>query len=271
MKSTTRIIPALLSCLVLLAACASTPKVDRNNWTAEQFYQSGRKALLAGHYTRAIDRFETLEARYPYGTYSKRAQLDVAYAYYKHHDDAEAVAAASRFIRLHPTDPHVDYAYYIKGLANFNANRSAIYRLFGRDNLIDRDDHSARAAVAAFQEIVTRYPHSRYAPDAYRRMVYLANLMGQNAVDVARYYYAHGAFVAALARAKYVIEHYQQTPAIEEALGIQAMAYRQMGLETLSDDTLQVLRLNFPHSPYIARTQAIRPPAAAATAGNRAR
>lgn len=245
---------------MLLAGCASTGAAKRKDWTARQFYLSGRKALLAEHYTRAIKRFETLEARYPYGTYATRAQLDVAFAYYKNRESDSAIAAANRFIRLHPTDPRVDYAYYLKGLAHFNAHRSTVYRLFGKSNLRDRDDHSARRAIASFRTIVQRYPHSRYASDAYHRMVYLTDLLARNVVDVAQYYYSRRALVAAVNRAQYVIEHYQQTPAVEDALGIEAMAYRRMGLERLSDASLAVLKQNFPHSRYIKKIRRIAKP-----------
>ncbi len=265
MNHNSRILPLAVLCLILLAGCASTgSSAKRKDWTAEQFYLSGRKALLATRYTKAINRLETLEARYPYGAYAKRAQLDVAYAYYKNHESDSAVAAANRFIRLHPTDPHVAYAYYLKGLAYFNAHRSAVYRLFDKNNLIDRDDHSAKRAIATFETLVRRYPHSRYAPDAYRRMVYLTDLLARNTVDVAKYYYSRRVFVAAVNRAQYVVEHYQQTPAVEEALGIEAMAYRRMGLEHLSQASLAVLEQNFPHSHYIAKTEAIPEPRPAA-------
>ncbi|MHB1950854.1 MAG: outer membrane protein assembly factor BamD [Acidiferrobacteraceae bacterium] len=261
-----RKVPAVLLCLMLLAGCASTGAAKRKDWTARQFYVSGRKALLADNYTRAIRRFETLEARYPYGTYATRAQLAVAYAYYKNRESDSAVAAADRFIRLHPTDPHVDYAYYLKGLANFNAHRSTVYRLFGKNNLRDRDARNAKQAIAAFRVLVRRYPHSRYASDAYHRLVYLTDLLARDQVDVAHYYYSRRAFVAAVNRAQYVIEHYQQTPAVEEALAIEAMAYRRMGLARLSDASLSVLQRNFPHSRYIRKIERIpepKPPAPA--------
>lgn len=246
------VLPALL-----LAACATTHVDKTKDWTAQHFYVSGRKALAAKEYGRAIKRFETLEARYPYGNYAKRAEMDVAYAYYRNDDDPSAIAAANRFIRLHPIDPQIDYAYYLKGLAHFNAHRSIIYRLFRRNNLIDRDDKNALKAIQAFRQVVTRYPQSVYAHDAYQRMIYLTNLLGQNNVDVARFYYKRGAYVAAVNRTRYVIRHYQQTPAIQEALGIQAMAYRRMGLFGLSRATTRVLKTNFPQSPYLVKIAAI--------------
>lgn len=262
MKSLLNALLPLWPALLLLSACATTHVDKTKDWTAQHLYLSGRKALQNKEYTRAIQRFETLEARYPYGNYAKRAEMDVAYAYYRNDNDASAIAAANRFIRLHPTDPQIDYAYYLKGLAHFNAHRSIIYRIFHRHNLIDRDDKSALKAIQAFRQVVTRYPTSVYAHDAYQRMIYLMDLLGQNSADVAQYYYRRGVYVAAVNRARYVIRHFQQTPAVEEALAIQAMAYRRMGLLGLSRDSTRVLRANFPHSRYLAKIAAIPKPAA---------
>lgn len=258
MKALRHIAPAILMA-VLLAGCASTRQKDKTaDWSAQQLYLSGRKAMFAHQYDRAIERFQSLEARYPYGDYARRAELDVAYAYYKNDDSEAAVRSADRYIRLHPTDPNADFAYYLKGIAEFNAHRSAVYRLFGKDNLIDRDDKSAQAAISAFREVVQRYPNGPYAHDAYQRLVYLTDLLARNAVDVARYYYKHGAYVATVNRTKVVIDQFQQTPSVEEALALQALAYRKMGFPDLSDASLQVLKTNFPHSPYIARIESTR-------------
>jgi len=236
--------------LSLLAGCASTLDPTKD-WSAERFYKEGKQALTDKNYAAAIKHFETLEARYPYGPYAEQAQLDMAYAYYKDQEPASAIANADRFIRLHPTHQNVDYAYYLKGLASYNEQPTFLDRMAGKSDLSDRDPKAARDAFEAFRELVTRFPNSRYGKDAVRRMDILINALAQNEIHVARYYFSRAAYVAAVNRCKYVIEHYQRTSAIEDALGIQVKAYKMMRLDQLANDTLRVLKQNFPHSRYI--------------------
>ncbi len=235
---------------LLLAGCAGTLDPTKD-WSAERFYTEGKDALASKNYAAAIKHFETLEARYPYGPYAEQAQLEIAYAYYKDEEPASAIASADRFIRSHPTHPHVDYAYYLKGLASYNEQPTFLDRLVGKYDLSDRDPKAAREAFEAFRELVTRFPTSKYAKDATRRMHRLMQALAQNEIHVASYYFSRAAYVAAVNRCKYVIEHYQLTPAIEDALGIQVKAYKMMGLDQLANDTLRVLEQNFPHSRYI--------------------
>ena len=238
-------------CLVLcLSGCAGTLDPTKD-WSAERFYIEGKDALTNHNYVAAIKHFETLEARYPYGPYAEQAQLEVAYAYYKDDEPASAIAGADRFIRLHPTHRNVDYAYYLKGLASFNEQPTFLDRMAGKHDLSDRDPKAAREAFDAFRELATRFPDSKYAKDATRRMHTLMQALAQNEIHVASYYFSRGAYVAAVNRCKYVIEHYQRTPSIEDALGIQVKAYKMMGLDRLAGDTLRVLEQNFPQSRYI--------------------
>lgn len=244
---------AFLLALGLLSGCGLLPEQidETKSWSASKLYFTAKDNLTEGNYERAVKLFETLEARYPYGAYAQQAQLEVAYAYYKDNEPASAVAACERFIKLHPNHPHVDYAYYLRGLANFVEDQSFFAR-FGDQDMSDRDPKSAREAFEAFQQLVTRYPESKYAPDAVARMKYLVNALAASEVNVARYYYKRGAFVAAANRGKYVLEHYQQSPALEEALAIMARSYEKLGLNDLRDDALRVLKLNFPKSDYVS-------------------
>lgn len=240
------------SCLLLLlAGCAGLDKDPTKDWSAERFYTEGKKALKDGNYTTAIKHFETLEARYPYGPYAEQAQLEVAYAYYKDQEMASAIAAANRFIRMHPTHAHVDYAYYLKGVANFNDQPNAFEHFFTKKDLSERDPRGMRDAYDAFRELVERYPQSRYAEDARNRMVYLVNFLAKSEINIARFYYSRRAYVATVNRTKYVIERFQRTPSVEDALGLQALAYQKMGMEGLMADTLRVLEKNFPNSRYL--------------------
>ncbi len=243
--------------LTLLAGCSTLKKPGGNTESPDHLYNEGLSALNNGAYGRAIKNFQTLDASYPYGVYAEQSQIDIAYAYYKNNHPNEAIDAADRFIRLHPTYRYVDYAYYLKGLANFNFKHSSLASLFTGSNLADRDTKRLANAYDSFRVVVDRFPKSRYAADSRKRMDYLLNLMAQSEMNIARFYFKRGAYVAAANRAKYVIDHFQRTPTVEEALGIQAEAYKKMGMSRLADDTLRVLQLNFPDSPYIGQIKAL--------------
>ena len=246
----------LVFCLIVASLVSGCAKFWGGNsgagdeeQTAEQFYAEAKQALDKKRFQEAIELYQKLEARYPYGPYAEQAQLEVAYAYHKNDEPDAAIAAADRFIRLHPTHPNVPYAFYIKGLVNFNQQQSVIDRLTGGE-VSDRDPRAARESYAAFRELVKRYPESRYAEDARQRMEYLLNALAEHDVHVADYYLRRAAYVAVVNRCKHIIEHYERTPAVEDALGLMAIAYQRMGMEELAQDTLRVLQMNFPASAY---------------------
>jgi outer membrane protein assembly factor BamD len=239
---------------LLLAACGVLPeaKDETAGWSAQKLYTEAKTAMADASYEKAIKYFEALEARYPYGRYAQQSQLEVAYAYFKSQEPALAVTACDRFIKLHPNHPNVDYAYYLKGLVNFNEDLG----LFGRVSMQDpteRDPKAARESFLAFKELATRFPESKYAQDATARMNYLVNALASHEVHVARYYLRRGAYVAAANRAQYAVQNYPQTPALEEALFILVKAYDAMGMNDLRDDAERVMRKNFPKSEYYAR------------------
>jgi len=244
----------------LLAGCAAFSQEDETKgWSVQKLYTEAKSQLDDGDYEAAIKYYEKLEARYPYGRYAEQAQLEVAYAHYKNEEPALAIAAADRFIRLHPTHPSVDYAYYLKGLVNFHDDRNLVNWLFGaKDDLAERDPKGMREAYLAFKELVERFPRSRYAEDSIRRMAYLFEAQARHEIQVARFYYDRGAYVAAVNRCKNALEAYPQTPSVEDALGLLAMAYKRMGMEALYADTLRVLKLNFPGSRYLAEAERLR-------------
>jgi outer membrane protein assembly factor BamD len=246
----------LLAVILLSAGCVNLKEETdiTKDWSAERLYQEAKDQQGRDNYEEAISHLEKLEARYPYGNFAAQAQLDVAYIYYKDNEPTLALAATERFIRLHPTHPYVDYAYYLKGLIYFNVKRGAFDFLLGKNvDYSDRDPKAMRDALTAFQDLVKRFPDSKYAPDAHQRIIYLVNLMAKYEIHVAKHYYELEAYVASVNRCKYVLENYQQTPATEDALGIMSMAYKKMGYKTLMDDALRVLKLNFPESPYVKK------------------
>jgi len=234
-----------------LAACSFIDKHDpKSGWSADKLYRDAKDALDSGQYDLAIKRYETLEARFPYGRYSQQGQLEIAYAYYKQNEQASAVAATERFVKLHPNHPNVDYAHYLKGLAYFNEDLGMLGRM-ARQDRTERDPKSARESFDAFKELVQRFPDSRYAPDALARMKYLVNALASHEVHVARYYMKRGAYVAAANRAQYALKNYPQAPAQEEALLIMIRAYDVLGMPELRDDAERILRKNFPDSEQL--------------------
>ena len=219
-------------------------------WSAQKLYGEAKDAMNSRAWDKAIKYLEKLEARYPYGRYAQQAQLDVAYAHWKNSERASAIAAADRFIKLYPNHTNVDYAYYLKGLANFNEN-SDLLSILDNPDMSERDSKGTREAFEAFKELVTRFPDSKYTEDARARMRYLVNALAQYEVHVARYYMKRRAFVAAANRAQFAVQNYPQALALEEAVFIMVKAYDALGMTELRDAADRVMRKNFPQSRYL--------------------
>lgn len=254
-----RIVICLLFVLALVPGCEAWGKKEdiTRNWSAERLYEEAKQNLQNGNYDTAIDYYEKLESRYPFGILAQQAQLDIAYAYYKYDEPASAIAAADRFIKLNPRHPSVDYAYYLKGLVHFYQGKGFLDRFIPRD-MSRRDQGAARQSFDAFSELVRRFPQSKYAEDAAQRMVYLRNTLAAHEIYVARYYMRRGAYVAAASRARYVVENYQRTPSVPEALVVMAEAYTIMGLDDLASDSIRVLRMNYPDHEGLSRVEDLK-------------
>ena len=234
--------PLLLA--LLLGGCSFLGEKDETkDWSQHKLYAEASSELAAGNYEKAIEYFEKLESRYPFGKYAHQAQLDVAYAYYKAGEPESALAAADRFIKFHPGHPAVAYAYYLKGLVNFNRSLSFLSRFTPTDNS-QRDPGAALDSYKDFGRVVKEFPDSDYAEDARQRMLYLRNNLARHEVHVARYYMKRGAFVAAADRASYVVENYQRTPALRDALELLIEAYSRLGMDDLARDAQRVLAAN---------------------------
>jgi outer membrane protein assembly factor BamD len=248
-----RIVLGLLLALGILGGCSLFPseqKDETGNWGVERLYQTGREAVQEGNYLRAIKMFESLESRFPYGAYAQQSLLQLAYANYKLGEQAAAVSAADRFIKQYPNHQNVDYAYYLKGLANFNEDFGLLTFLASQD-LAERDPKLLRESYNAFRELVAKFPESRYAGDSRARMNFLVNALASGEVHVARYYYNRGAYVAAASRAQQVVLTYPTAPVTEDALWIMVSAYDRLELKELRDDARRVLEKNFPKSVYL--------------------
>ena len=233
-----------------LAACDSTPKEDFSAKATEKLYEEARDEARAGNWERATKLYEKFEARVAGTPQAQQAQIDLAYAYYKGGEKAQALSTIERFIKLHPSSPALDYAYYLQGLINFNENLGLLGSL-ARQDLSERDQQAARDAYQSFRQIVTLLPDSKYAPDAQLRMNYIVNTLATYEVHVARYYYRRGAYVAAANRAQQAVQEFQRAPATEEALYIMGLSYDKLGLPQLRDDAQRVLTSNFPDSRYL--------------------
>ncbi|MDX9995414.1 MAG: outer membrane protein assembly factor BamD [Rhodocyclaceae bacterium] len=239
---------------LLTAGCGLLPEEtdETAGWSANKLYAEAKTAMGEGTYDKAIKYFEKLEARYPYGRFAQQAQLEVAYAYYKQQEKPQAIAACERFIRLHPNHPNVDYAYYLKGLVNFNEDLGLLGHVSMQD-LTERDPKAAAESFEDFKALVNKFPESKYAKDAALRMAYLVNALASHEVHVANYYMRRGAYVAAANRAQTAVKTYPDAPAVEEALFIMVKAYDVMKMDDLRDDAERVMRKNFPNSEYFVR------------------
>ncbi|MDH4234761.1 MAG: outer membrane protein assembly factor BamD [Gallionella sp.] len=233
--------------VLTLAACSTDSPQDAKTQSAEEMYSEAKDNLNKELYEAAIKGFESLQSHYPYGRYAQQALLEVAYAYYKQNEPESAISAAERFIKQYPNNPHVDYAYYLKGLANFNIGKGFLDTLGGQDPA-ERDPRAAQESFAAFKDLVTRFPASKYAPDSRLRMQYLINSLAKYEIHVASYYLRRGAHIAAVNRAKEVLTQYPNTPATKDALLILVRGYDALGLKELRDDAQRVLDKNFPQA-----------------------
>ena len=237
----------------LLSGCGifSGKEVDETRgWSAQKLYAEARQELADRNWENAIKHYERIESRYPFGRFAQQAMIEVAYAHWKNEDAASALASIDRFVKLHPNHPSADYMYYLRGLINFNDDLGILGFFSGQD-LSERDPKAAAEAFVSFKELVTRFPESKYAPDAVQRMNYLVNALASHEVHVARYYMKRKAYVAAANRTQYALKTYPGAPANEEGLVIMVKAYDAMGMTTLRDDAERVLKKNFPDSVYL--------------------
>jgi outer membrane protein assembly factor BamD len=245
----------LIAVVLVLSACgggdSAVKKDTTQGWNVEKLYAEAKAEAAAGNYRRAITYYERLSSRFPYGKYAQQSQLDLAYAYFKEREPASAIATCDRFLKLYPNHPNADYAYFLKGLISFNEDLGIAAKVTDQD-MTDRDPQAMRESFYALQELVTRYPDSRYTPDALRRMQYLVNALASAEVKVADYYLRRKAYVAAVNRAQFAIDNYPQAPALERALEVLAESYRAMGLTDLQKDAERMLSINFPKSAALA-------------------
>ncbi|MEM7210137.1 MAG: outer membrane protein assembly factor BamD [Pseudomonadota bacterium] len=243
-------IAAVFGLVASLIACNAAPKDETVNWSARKLYNEATRSLSAGDFSQAVEYFEILESRFPFGRYTLQAQLDIAYAHYKRGEHDIAIDACDRFMKLHPRNEHIDYAMYLKGLANFTRGSGLFANFTGRD-LSEYDPQALANSFGDFDTLVRRFPDSRYTPDARQRMVFLRNELAEHELKTADFYYSRGAMIATINRVKYMLENYDGANSIPDGLALMAQAYSNMGLEDLAEDTLRVLASNSPEHPAL--------------------
>lgn len=234
----------LLIATLALGGCSIFGEEDETKgWSQQKLFNEANEELRSGNFETAAKYYEILESRYPFGKYAHQSQLNVAYAYYRGGEPESAMAAANRFIKFHPKHPATAYAYYLKGLVNFNRSRGFFERFAPTDDS-QRDAGAALDSYKDFETLIRNYPNTEYAEDARMRMLHLRNNLARHEVFVARYYIRRGAFLAAANRANYVVQNYQRTPAIKDALEILIDVYTRLDLPELAEDSRRVLAAN---------------------------
>jgi len=223
----------------------------------QAYYEAAQSAIDSENYLTAVEQLEQLESRFPFGRYAVQTQLDLIYAYYQSADYTSAALQAERFIRQHNTHPDVDYAYYMKGLANFSTDRGLMARILPTKPS-QRDIYPMRTAFSDFSQLLNKFPSSRYASDARQRMIYLRNLLAEHEMQVAQYYVDREAYLAALNRAQTVLANYPQTPAVPDAMVLSVKMYQQLGLKDLALTSLELLNTNYPNHPELDETGSLR-------------
>ena len=238
----------LLILIVLLGAVLAGCGRDRDNIVQsagpEALYELGVESMASGNFPTAVAYFQALEARYPFSNSTRQAKLDMVYAYYRNRELESAIDAAEEFELENPTHPRVDYCLYMKGLAFFDQAPNILERAF-RVDMSERPPRNTMQSFSVFQELLRRFPNSQYAPDSRERMIFLRNRLATYENHVAAYYMRRGAYVAAINRAKYSLEHFPGAPALEDSLQILVNAYEELGMRELADDARRVLTESF--------------------------
>jgi outer membrane protein assembly factor BamD len=240
--------PALLLAALALAAglagCSSNKSKAMDRLSAKSLYQTARKSLHDRDYESAVKQYEALTSYYPFSDETRQARLDLICVYYRKGEKEAATDAAEQFLRENPTHPRVDYAWYMKGLVDFEEVPWAIERWLGVD-AAKRPPAALMSAINDFSTVVRQYPNSDYAYDSQQRLIYLRNRLAEYEINVAGYYERLGAYVAAADRSQRVIEQYDGAPAVQQALDIMIQSYGKLGLTDLQSNVEQVYLANY--------------------------
>ncbi len=243
----------VLALIFSITACKKDkkkPSVEVTRFSAETLYNKSKRYMELGIWDTAILNYKNLRNQYPFGRYAEQGSIELAYCYYRNYETELALSTLERFIKNYPAHEHLDYAYYLKGLIYFESERGLMQRV-KPDPTIDRNQENAKQAFVAFKTFVEKFPNSEYAADAEKRMVYLRNKLAAFEVQVAKYYLRRKAYVAAINRSKYVVESFQKTSYVADALAVMATAYKELGEDELAQTSKLVLQENYPNHSYL--------------------
>ncbi len=253
------------SALLLLALTAGLTSLSGCSWlggdesdteqetaglTEQEFFERIERSLDSNNWRMAIENLRLLESQFPFGKYADQAQLELIFALYRTGDYEESIAAAERFIRLHPQHASVDYAFYLKGLSELSQTQGFFDSFLPTDPSL-RDPGTARDAFVTLTELLNRFPNSRYAADARKRLINLRNVLARSEINVANYYFKRGAYLAAVNRGRYVVENFQTTPAVPDGLAVMAQGYKRLEMAELADNAVRTLAANYPDYPAL--------------------
>lgn len=217
--------------------------MEHNQLSVEEMYTKAQRSLKNEDYAEASKQFDEVEQNYPYSDWAKRAQLMSAFAYYKNLKYDDAVTALDRFIQLHPGDESVDYAYYLKSLCYYE-----------RISDVGRDQKMTEQALDSLKQIVSRFPESKYARDAKMKMdLAIDHIAGKN-MEVGRYYLERKQYQAAINRFEKVVEQYQTTTHVPEALHRLVESYMSLGIMDEAKKDAAILGTNYPQSQWYKDT-----------------
>ncbi|MBD3587350.1 outer membrane protein assembly factor BamD [Salinimonas sp. HHU 13199] len=254
MKTFRYMAPLVVGVMVSVAGCSSSDDAEEQaalaNMGAQQMYQQAQQNMQAGNFSAASNTLSALDSRYPFGPLSHQVQLDLIYSYYKSGKIDETIATIDRFIRLNPNHSDIDYAFYMRGLVNMEADSNLFQELMNIDR-DDRDPAKSRQAFDDFRRLIQQYPDSKYAADARKRMMFIKNRLASYEIAIAKFYMRREAYVAAANRGRYVIEHFPDSDQVQRALEIMVSSYEELGLTELRDNAMKTLKLNYPDSRYI--------------------
>jgi outer membrane protein assembly factor BamD len=240
----------LFGLIISLSACKTwwnKDDEDKNPFkgmTAEQLYDESQKALRKKEYTSAIKRLEAIETMYPFSDYTENSQMDLIYAYYQNEDYPAAAATAERFIHLYPRAKHVDYAYYMRGLANFQQTRGVFAKVLPLDESW-RDPGTQAQAYSDFAILIQKFPESKYKANALQRMIYLRNMFANQELNISKFYFKRKMYVAAIERASYLVKNYPQAPSAQLALVIMYESNRALGLNQAAEEAKAVYQATY--------------------------
>ena len=242
-----KLLRLFLSGLFLMGCATKDHSADDfKHFTAKELLQQGGQKVAKGNYEQAAKYLEAIDALYPFDPEAKQGQLIAIYTYYKSGDHVATLAAANRYIHLHPEDTHTDYAYYMKGVVNFSKNRTAAQKLLAR-KLENLDISDLNESFINFSELLKKYPNSFYAKDAKKRMIYIRHLIAEHELNVAKFYLERKAYVASANRAASLIKHYPGVSQTKEALKVMLKSYGALGLKQAKEDILRIFKFNFPN------------------------